>query len=132
MSRQPADNRLFTLRRISPVSSHWRKPPNERLNSGAFSDRLGELSVDLWNSVDRDAVLPFYKTHIDKKYGLAYCQVEKIRERFQEKEIDGDILTDPIPENERHGIITGKPTNKKKKQLSGIFQVLIKPGSFSN
>jgi len=132
MSRSLAKSEHFSLRRVPPISSHWRPPPKNRVTSGAYCDRHEEVSVDNWEEVELSDIKKAYCTSIKVKgVGYTFCQNKAIRERFKEKNIDGEILLDPISGNDRHAVITGKQNQKKQKQLSEIFEILIEPKSVS-
>lgn len=134
MSRTPVPDQKYCLRRIGYWSSHWR-PPSP--TSGAFSDRSGELSIDIWDkdpTSDIDKIKSHFSNFIEKGHGVSYSQVQDVKSAFQLKNISGEVLNDPLDNdpstnrpNPLHGIITGKDTENKKKTLRDCFNLLLSP-----
>lgn len=134
MSRKRADKEHFSLRRIPPTSSNWRENP-PGATSGAYNDDAGEVSVDI--NVDNPLTCieeikkKFCRFILDKGAGYTYAQVGEINEALSKKDIDGEVLLDPLEDLPDHAVITGNNTKSKRKTLEKTFQNLIEPRKIS-
>ena len=124
-----ASDTQMCVRIIPPHSSHWKPPPENKATSGAFDDQNGEVSVDLFNDSPTAVILnELYKEKIQSNgVGMACAVTSEVRAALVLKEIEGNVWQDPIDGNQRHGIITGEQTKKKKKCLSATFSMVVAP-----
>lgn len=129
-NRDRALDSEYAVRRIFPVPGCWRPPPEGRMTSQAFADRSGEPSIDLYPSLtDKDCneIKSDNAASLEAGFGLANAQVSEIRNMMVEKKFEGDVVRDPIDGNSKHGVISGKLTDGKKKVLSKLFTLCVKP-----
>lgn len=103
------DDELY--RRIHP--NFWK--PDGTVSSAMFKQRGGDgLSVDFAKLTTIDQTLDGYSS-----FGLASIAVRVPRQ------LELEVLHDPLPDNYAHGIVSGKITESKAKKVARSARIVV-------
>ncbi len=112
----PLSDETRILRRIPPGGVHP-NDPSERPESWRFKPKRGEdgISVDIWedgNTPDDTIRRATEDPPPGEEYGVVFLPVGDVRE------LDLDVVRDPLPGNPHHAQIVGRFTDTKPKKLA--------------